>query len=131
MLPARRHVSAGSAVCNASSAVTAAAGKPPLRQRPLMTTEQAEQVTGLFQMLGNPTRLRMLHALERGRELSVTELSEAIDMRPQAVSNQLQRLRDRNIVVSRRDGNRIIYRLADPCVPSLLDLGLCLLEETR
>ena len=119
------------AVCHAANAATASAGKPPLRKRPLITVEQAEQVIGLFQVLANPTRLRLLHALERGHELSVTELANAISMRPQAVSNQLQRLRDRRIVASRRDGNRIFYRFADPCVPSLLDLGLCLSEETR
>ncbi len=126
-----RHASKVTAVCDAASAVTVAAGKPSLRKRPLITLQQAEHVTGLFQVLGNPTRLRLLHALERGQELSVTELADAIDMRPQAVSNQLQRLRDRRIVASRRDGNRILYRLADPCLPSLLDLALCLTEETR
>ena len=49
---------------------------------------------------------------------------------PQAVSNQLQRLADRRIVAARRDGARIYYRIADPCVTGLLDLGLCLLEES-
>ena len=42
----------------------------------------------------------------------------------------LQRLSDRRILVSRRDGNNVFYRIADPCVTSLLDLGLCLIEET-
>jgi len=118
-------------ICEAASAVTASAGKPPLRKRPLITIDQAEEVIGLFQVLASPTRLRLLHALERGRELSVTELADAIGMRPQGVSNQLQRLRDRRILTARRDGNRIYYRIADPCVTALLDLGLCLGEETR
>jgi ArsR family transcriptional regulator, lead/cadmium/zinc/bismuth-responsive transcriptional repressor len=82
-------------------------------------------------MLGNPTRLRLLHALDLGREVSVSDLAASIGMQPQAVSNQLQRLRDRGILATRRDGNRIFYRIADPCVPELLDLGLCLGEETR
>jgi ArsR family transcriptional regulator, lead/cadmium/zinc/bismuth-responsive transcriptional repressor len=46
------------------------------------------------------------------------------------VSNQLQRLADRRILVSRREGIRLFYRIADPGVKGLLDLGLCLLEET-
>jgi DNA-binding transcriptional ArsR family regulator len=82
-------------------------------------------------VLASATRLRLLHALERGQELCVTDLADAVGMRPQGVSNQLQRLRDRGILSSRRDGNRILYRVADPCVTSLLDLGLCLSEETR
>jgi ArsR family transcriptional regulator, lead/cadmium/zinc/bismuth-responsive transcriptional repressor len=106
-------------------------GKPPLRERTLITLEQAEEVAGLFQMLGNPTRLRLLHALVLGREVSVNELAESLGMLPQSVSNQLQRLRDRRTLTTRREGNRIFYRIADPCVPHLLDLGLCLAEETR
>lgn len=51
-------------------------------------------------------------------------------MGPQAISNQLQRLADRRIVAARREGNRILYRVIDPCLPALLDLGLCLTEET-
>ena len=50
-------------------------------------------------------------------------------MKPQAVSNQLQRLSDLGILASRRDGNSIYYRLVDLCVRSLLDQGLCLVEE--
>jgi DNA-binding transcriptional ArsR family regulator len=111
--------------------VTASAGKPPLRDRRLITMEQAHDVIEMFAMLANSTRLRLLHALERGDEMSVNDLADAIDMTPQAVSNQLQRLRDRRILSARRDGNRIFYRIADPCVPRLLELGLCLSEETR
>jgi DNA-binding transcriptional ArsR family regulator len=81
-------------------------------------------------MLANDTRLRLLHALERAGELCVTELSDQLGLRPQAVSNQLQRLGDRRIVASRREGTRLYYRIADPCVTGLLDLGLCLLEES-
>lgn len=84
----------------------------------------------LFKVLGNDTRLRLLHALHREGSVSVGELAEQVGMRPQAVSNQLQRLADRGIVAARRDGTRIFYSIADPCVPSVLDLALCLTEET-
>jgi DNA-binding transcriptional ArsR family regulator len=50
-------------------------------------------------------------------------------MKPQAVSNQLQRLSDLGIVAARRDGTSIHYRVVDLCVRSLLDQGLCLMEE--
>jgi DNA-binding transcriptional ArsR family regulator len=79
--------------------------------------------------LANDTRLRLLHALVRAAELSVGDLAEAVAMKPQAVSNQLQRLVDRGILGSRRAGTSIIYRIVDPCVISLLDQGLCLTED--
>ena len=51
-------------------------------------------------------------------------------MKPQAVSNQLQRLSDLGILACRRDGKSIYYRLVDLCVKSLLDQALCLMEES-
>jgi ArsR family transcriptional regulator, lead/cadmium/zinc/bismuth-responsive transcriptional repressor len=108
----------------------AGAGKPALADRPLIDGEQASELVRLFDVLASDTRLRLLHALARADELNVSELADALEMAPQAVSNQLRRLADRRIVTSRRDGTRVYYRIADPCVAGLLDLGLCLLEES-
>ena len=105
--------------------------KPMLSARPLLTAEQASEVEELFKILANDTRIRLLHALTRAGELCVTELGEALGMKPQAVSNQLQRLGDRGILGSRRDGNNVYYRIIDPCVTALLDQGLCLIEDAR
>jgi DNA-binding transcriptional ArsR family regulator len=118
-------------VCAAARLVTAGMGKPALAERPLLTPGQAGEVAGLFKVLANDSRLRLLHALERAGELCVNDLAAQVGMQPQAVSNQLQRLLDRRILAARRQGNNIFYRIADPCVPSLLDLGICLIEETR
>ena len=57
-------------------------------------------------------------------------LAEALEMKPQAVSNQLQLLLDKGIVAARRNGNNVFYRIADNCVMILLEHGLCLIEET-
>jgi DNA-binding transcriptional ArsR family regulator len=103
--------------------------KPGLRERPLLTPIQAGGLAVVFKVLANDTRLRLLHALVRAEELCVTDLAVAVAMKPQAVSNQLQRLSDLGILASRRDGNSIFYRLVDPCVMSLLDQGLCLMED--
>lgn len=105
--------------------------KPALRQRPLISPEQAAALMGVFKVLANDTRLRLIHALVRADEMCVTDLAQAVGMTPQAVSNQLQRLVDRGILGSRRNGNQIYYRIVDPCVTSLLDHGLCLTEDAR
>ncbi len=105
--------------------------KPVLEDRELITLAEAAELVGLFKVLANDTRLRLLHALARSGELCVTDLATAVGMKPQAVSNQLQRLVDRGILKATRNGNNIQYRVVDPCVLSLLDLGLCLIEETK
>lgn len=105
--------------------------KPPIQDRPLITLEDGQRIEALFKIFASTTRLRLLHALVRKSELPVNELAEAIDMKPQAVSNQLQRLVDRGILGSRRNGNQIYYRIIDPCVVSILEHGLCLSEEAE
>lgn len=92
---------------------------PALKDRPLLSPVQAGGLAAVFKVLANDTRLRLLHALVRADELCVTDLAASVGMKPQAVSNQLQRLSDPGIVESRRDGNTVHYRLVDlacgPC----------------
>lgn len=100
----------------------------PVSTRPLISLAEAERLARLFKVFGNETRLRLLHALVRHEEVCVGDLANALEMKPQAVSNQLQRLVDRGIVAPRRDGTSIYYHIVDPCVPVLLERGLCLTE---
>jgi DNA-binding transcriptional ArsR family regulator len=103
--------------------------KLAIKRRPLIGFDQANSVGRTFRVLADATRLRLLHALVRASEMCVGDLARAVEMKPQAVSNQLQRLLDRGILASRRKGNFIYYRIIDPCVVGLLDLGLCLTED--
>ena len=111
------------------SAPSRCCGKISLQERPLLSPIQAGGLAAVFKVLANDTRLRLLHALVRADELCVTDLSASVGMKPQAVSNQLQRLSDLGILAARRDGNAIHYRVVDACVRSLMDQGLCLMEE--
>ena len=54
------------------------------------------------------------------RDLSVTELEQLIMSRQAAVSQQLARLRHEKLVTTRRDGNQIIYSLADSRVREMV-----------
>ena len=103
--------------------------KPQLTDRPLLDIDYAEGLSETFKILSNGTRLRILHAMIRTPNISVTELAEQLEMKPQAISNQLQRLDDKGIVRSSREGNFIRYRVVDPCVTSLLHDGWCLTED--
>jgi ArsR family transcriptional regulator, lead/cadmium/zinc/bismuth-responsive transcriptional repressor len=98
-----------------------------LARRPLLTPDEVEELAALFRVLANDTRLSILHSIAIAGECSVGEIAESVGASPQAVSNQLQRMSDQGIVATRRDGNRIYYRLIDPCVGGVMELGLCLL----
>ncbi len=112
-------------------AIEACPPKPALHERPLIGTNEAETLASTFKLLANDTRLRLLHALVREPRLSVVEVAGRVGMKPQAVSNQLQRLLDRRIVRSKRDGNHVRYWVEDPCTVDLLHQGLCLTEDSE
>lgn len=114
---------------NKSRSDCACPPKPALKERALLTPIQAGGLAAVFKVLANDTRLRLLHAVVRAEEICVSDLADSLGMKPQAVSNQLQRLADLGILTCRRDGKSIFYRLVDLCVMSLLDQALCLTEE--
>ena len=72
--------------------VDACSPKPNLTKRVLISGSTAEQLADVFEVLANDTRLRMLHALAIGGELSVSALADTVGMKTAAVSNQLQKL---------------------------------------
>ena len=102
----------------------------PIEERSLLTEEQVRPLEAMFKVLANRTRLRLLHTLIREPALCVSDIAERIGMKPQAVSNQLQRLSDRGILAARRNGNQVHYSIVDCCVTPLLTYGLCLAQDS-
>lgn len=96
-----------------------------------LTDKAASELEDLFKILANDTRLKLLHNLALEREMCVCDLADSLGMKPQAVSNQLQRLSDRGIVATRRVGNNIFYRVVDTCIIDLLHKAVCLLHDAE
>ncbi len=98
-------------------------------EKPLSDT-QASELEDLFKILANDTRLKLLQHLAIAKEMCVCDLADCLSMKPQAVSNQLQKLLDRGIVASTRKGNNISYRVVDSCILELLQKAVCLLHDS-
>jgi len=79
------------------------------------------RVAATFKAIADPSRLKILFALRQG-ELCVYHLVEAVGGTQSAVSHQLRILRDNRIVKTRRDGQNIVYSLADEHVLAVLEL---------
>jgi ArsR family transcriptional regulator len=73
--------------------------------------------------LADPKRLLIINAL-RHEERSVGELCETLHLPQANVSQHLAVLRDKGLVVSRRDGQRVYYRVSSPKINEALDLLL-------
>ncbi|MHA6798373.1 ArsR/SmtB family transcription factor [Bounagaea algeriensis] len=62
--------------------------------------------------LGEPTRLRIAHALHVGGELCVCDLAWIVGSAQGLVSHHLRQLRSAGLADSRRDGKLVMYRLS-------------------
>lgn len=82
-----------------------------------------ERLSLTYKVLGNNTRLKMVMALEGG-EMCVCDLAAFTSLSDSAVSHQLRRLKDLELVKQRRDGQIIYYSLNDDHVAELLKIGL-------
>lgn len=71
-----------------------------------------ERIAVRLKALGDPTRLKILHALEEG-ELCVTEILQRVGSSQANVSKHLAILKRAGLVEGERHGLRVIYRVTD------------------
>lgn len=96
------------------------------------------RVAEILALLSNPTRLKMLLALQPHRptphsELCVCDLAIVAGASQSMTSHQLRLLRTAGLVVARRDGKLVYYRLAGGEMAALLSdaLKVALRESAR
>lgn len=75
------------------------------------SVDDFEKVSLIFQLISDPTRLKILWILCHCEEC-VSDIAAAMEMSNPAVSHHLKLLRQSGIVESRREGKEIYYTLA-------------------
>ena len=75
-----------------------------------------------FKALAHPLRIAVLDLLREG-ERGVNELSSLLRVEQSALSQQLAVLRNKNIVVARKEGLNVYYSVRDKTVFRLLDVA--------
>ena len=71
--------------------------------------------------MGNSARLHIIHVL-RKRSMNVGEIAEITRFNQPLVSRQLSTLRNVGVVECQRQGNEMIYQLADENIGKVCDL---------
>src|SRR3954467_2905896 len=74
------------------------------------TDQDLEQLTSLFRLLSDKTRLNILFLLSEG-ERNVTSLCEELRLPQPTVSHHLGLLRMSNLIGNRRNGKQVFYGL--------------------
>ena len=83
------------------------------------SAEGYQDISFLFQQLGDSTRLRILWLLCHCEEC-VCNIAAAVDMSAPAVSHHLRILKKSGIIISRREGKEVYYTLSDTPQAKLL-----------
>jgi ArsR family transcriptional regulator len=83
-------------------------------------TETYADAAELFKVLTHPARLAILEMLRDGEEC-VCHMTAILGARQAYVSQQLMVLREAGMVVDRRDGWNIFYRVTRPDVYAVMD----------
>ncbi|HYM95765.1 MAG TPA: metalloregulator ArsR/SmtB family transcription factor [Candidatus Sulfotelmatobacter sp.] len=86
-----------------------------------ITPDLIEEAAHRFAMLGDPTRLRILHALMEQGALSVGAVAEATGTSRFNASAHLNRLALAGLVARRRQGSTVFYRVDDVKLPAVCD----------
>ena len=79
--------------------------------------------------LGNPRRLQILNLLKEG-ERSVSVLIEKVNINKANMSQHLSVLKQKGLVLTRREGTTIYYRLASPRISEACSIMRDVLRET-
>ncbi|MEX0650457.1 MAG: metalloregulator ArsR/SmtB family transcription factor [Actinomycetota bacterium] len=93
-----------------------------------LTTEEAERLSAIFALVGDPVRARVIYAFLAVDELCVGDVALAANVNDDAASYALRVLRTAGLVQRRREGRLSFYRLTDhgtrPALRTALDAFL-------
>lgn len=97
-------------------------------KRELPNDEKLCELSDLFKVFGDTTRIKILYALFES-ELCVCAIADLLGMEQSAISHQLKVLKTNKLVASRREGKTVYYFLADDHVRLIIGQGFDHLTE--
>ncbi len=101
-----------------------------LIKRNLAEQKGLETLSDLLGVAGNNQRVKILYLLHAHKEMCVCDLAEVLELTDSAVSQHLRKLKDKNIVKSRRQGQTIFYSLVRTIFTTNLE-DMFALDETK
>lgn len=90
--------------------------------------ELIADLSDMFKIFGDQTRVKILMALESG-ELCVCDIAAVMNMSQSAISHQLRVLKQSNIVKTRRQGKVVYYSISDDHVKEIFDIAMVHVQE--
>jgi ArsR family transcriptional regulator, lead/cadmium/zinc/bismuth-responsive transcriptional repressor len=95
----------------------------------MLDEEVILDVAEIFQVLSEPTRVKIVYVLATGGELCVHHIATILGMSPSAVSHQLRQLRNLRLVKTRKEAQNVYYSLSDTHIMQLFNQCLEHVQE--
>jgi ArsR family transcriptional regulator len=92
-------------------------------RKKLLANGQLYELTETFKLLGDPTRLKIILALNEA-EMCGCDLAALLGVTRSAVSHQLRLLKNLRLVKFRREGKIAYYSLDDSHISELIDAAM-------
>jgi len=86
-----------------------------------ISARQIENAANMMKAIAHPVRLSILGFLSEGEELTVTKIHELVKIEQSTASHHLGILKDKGILVSRREGKNTIYTIRNKNLKNLVE----------
>lgn len=83
-----------------------------------------EEITVIFGVLSDRSRVKILYALRNGDELCVCDIATMLSVKIATASHHLRKMRDLKLLKYRNDGKLAYYSLRDPRIVDILNFSL-------
>ena len=83
--------------------------------------EKLDKASHILKSIAHPVRIGIIDLLDQNGELSVTDLYKTLGQEQSAVSHHLSKMKERQILDSRRDGKKIFYFLRDKKIVGIIE----------
>ena len=90
-----------------------------------------DQMSCFFKNFSDMTRLRILVALDGVGQMCVCDIAVAVNMTKSAISHQLKKLKECNLIKCVKQGKEVFYSLADEHVKDIIEIAIEHLQNEK
>jgi DNA-binding transcriptional ArsR family regulator len=86
-----------------------------------LTADQLEKAASLLKAMAHPMRIAIIKYLDGGKQLTVTEIHELLGIEQSTTSHHLGILKDKGVLVSKRDGKNTYYAVKNNSLNNIIE----------
>ena len=96
------------------------------KKKSFVEAEKIDKIADILKVIAHPIRLKVVEALAEGEKMTVTQLTEFVNAEQSLVSHHLTKMKDKGVLLAKREGKNIYYQLADRKITKVFDcIGSC------